>query len=81
VGKREEKATLLGVELRGDKDERRTWTSAQGGGRWPSHCSVTLCAWARAGREMRLLGVGWLTSGPSAASYIIKDIQTSKFEI
>jgi hypothetical protein len=37
--------------------------------------------WMRAGRDTQLLGIVWLTSGPSTASYIIKDFQTSIPEI
>jgi hypothetical protein len=36
------------------------------GARWPGHV---------------VTHAGWLTSGPSTASYIIKDFQTSNFEI
>jgi hypothetical protein len=56
-------------------------TSAQGGRRWLSHHDIAVCTWVRAGWHTRLLSAGWLTSGPSAASYVIKDFRMSNFEI
>jgi hypothetical protein len=49
---------------------RQRWQEVAGGGQattaWPH-------ARGRTGWDTWLLGAGWLTSGPSAASYIIKD--------
>jgi hypothetical protein len=62
-------------------DVGRPTASARGAGRWLSHRDITSHAWARAGWDTRLLGAGWLTSGLSAASYIIIDFQMSNLEI
>jgi hypothetical protein len=44
-----------------DGDRGRTWTtggsgrpaaSTRGGGRWSIHCGITVCAWARAVRDI-----------------------------